>query len=398
METFQHVSAAGAPTAARLQCRHRGAGPGPTLVVVGGLHGNEPAGLAAARTVVADLAKSNPDFRGEIIVLAGNLRALERQVRYQHRDLNRVWTPERIREIRGTGAVAGGNPEDLEQRELLEEIDRILHDLEGEAYFLDLHTSSAQGCPFLTVGDTLRNRRFAMKFPLPLILGLEEQLEGSLLEYLNNRGMITLGVEAGQHDAPSSVDHFIAAVWIGMVAAGMLREDLAPDIHDHRALLANAAAGMPRVVEVRFRFAIMPADHFRMQPGYANFRKVQKGELLAVDRDGEIKAILDGMVLLPLYQGQGDDGFFLATEFRPFWLKVSWVLRRLGTGALLPLFPGVRRHPDREGVLIVDTRVARWFPLQIFRLAGYRKLRRRGKLLLVTRRKFDLRAPVRYTT
>jgi succinylglutamate desuccinylase len=236
-----------------------------------------------------------------------------------------------------------------------------------------------------------------MNFPLPLILGLEEQLEGSLLEYLNNRGLVTLGIEAGQHDAPASVQHFIAAVWLGMVHAGMLEAAALPALNEHRGLLSEAAAGKPRVVEVRYRFAITPADDFRMQPGYRNFHQVRKGELLAQDRDGDIRAILDGMVLLPLYQGQGDDGFFLATEFRPFWLKVSGVLRRLRTAALLPLCPGVRQHPDREGVLIVDTRVARWFPLQIFRLVGYRKLRRRGKLLLVSRRKFDLRAPVRYS-
>ena len=397
METPRNMRPAGSPATARLQCRHKGGEGGPTLVVVGGLHGNEPAGLVAARQVVADLEKAETGFRGEIVVLAGNLRALERSVRYQHRDLNRVWTPERIRELRETGAIAGGNPEDLEQRELLEAIDAILAGIQGEAYFLDLHTSSAEGCPFLTVGDTLRNRRFAMKFPLPLILGLEEQLEGSLLEYLNNRGMVTLGVEAGQHDAPTSVDHFMAAVWLGMVSAGMLQAQELPALDRYRKLLAAAASGMPRVVEVRYRFAITPADDFRMQPGYANFHHVRKGELLARDRAGDIRAILAGMVLLPLYQGQGDDGFFLATEFRPFWLKVSGALRRLRTASLLPLFPGVRRHPDREGVLIVDTRVARWFPLQIFRLVGYRKLRRRGKLLLVSRRKFDLRAPVRYS-
>mgnify|MGYP000107882312 CR=1 FL=1 len=71
----------------------------------------------------------------------------------------------------------------------------------GPIHFVDLHTSSAPGPPFLTVGDTLRNRRFSRGFPLPLLLGLEEQVDGSLLEYLNNHGFVTLGVEAGEHEA-----------------------------------------------------------------------------------------------------------------------------------------------------------------------------------------------------
>ena len=131
METPRNMRPAGSPATARLQCRHKGGEGGPPLVVVGGLHGNEPAGLVAARQVVADLEKAETGFRGEIVVLAGNLRALERSVRYQHRDLNRVWTPERIRELRETGAIAGGNPEDLEQRELLEAIDAILAGIQG---------------------------------------------------------------------------------------------------------------------------------------------------------------------------------------------------------------------------------------------------------------------------
>jgi succinylglutamate desuccinylase len=48
-----------------------------------------------------------------------------------------------------------------------------------------------------------------------------------------------------------------------------------------------------------------------MQPDYKNFQAVEKGELLALDKHGEIRADEDGLILMPLYQKQGDDGFFL---------------------------------------------------------------------------------------
>lgn len=380
----------------RVSGRFGGTLPGPTLVLVGGIHGNEPAGLESALAILADLNRLKPEFRGQVIVLAGNLRALGKNQRYIYRDMNRVWTAERVRSIRSRGVAFATEAEDFEQIELLQAIDDVLHEVQGEAFFLDLHTSSAQGCPFLTVGDTLRNRKFAMNFPLPLILGLEEQLEGSLLEYLNNRGMVTLGVEGGQHDDPASSEKFRTIIRLAMASIGMVSRSDLPDLDEDHESLKRSCAGVPRVVEIRYRFAISSNDLFTMEPGFTNFYPIRKGDLVANDRNGEVRSVLDSLLLLPLYQGMGDDGFFLATEFSPFWLTASRWMRKLRLGRLLVWMPGVRRHPERQGVLIVDTRFARWFPLQMFRLAGYRKLRRQGKLLLVSKRKFDRKSPDSY--
>jgi len=376
--------------------RFGGALPGPTLVLVGGIHGNEPSGLEAALEILADLEQRKLEFHGRIIVLAGNLRALDKNQRFIYRDMNRVWTADRIESIRNNDADFACHAEDYEQIELLEAIDDVLHETRGEAYFLDLHTSSARGCPFLTVGDTIRNRRFAMNFPLPLILGLEEQLEGSLLEYLNNRGMVTLGVEGGQHEDLASRANFSAVIRLALVSIGMVQRSDFPDLDADYNTLKVACAGVPRVVEIRYRFAITSNELFRMKPGFNNFQPIRRGDLIASEGDGDVRSVLDSLILLPLYQGMGDDGFFLATEFSPFWLTASRWMRNMRMGYLLAWMPGVRHHPERDGVLIVDTRFARWFPLQMFRLAGYRKLRRQGKLLLVTKRKYDRKAPVSY--
>ena len=48
-----------------------------------------------------------------------------------------------------------------------------------------------------------------------------------------------------------------------------------------------------------------------MEPGFANIQSIAAGTLLARDRGGEIRAHEDCLVVMPLYQGQGDDGFFL---------------------------------------------------------------------------------------
>jgi len=208
-----------AETGQHLIASIQGHKPGPTLIVVGSLHGNEPAGVLAARRVSAELQKRRALMRGEVVLLAGNTRALVRRVRYIDTDLNRHWTGENISAVKADNPAALAEAEDFELKELLEQFEQAAERARGELYFLDLHTTSAGGVPFVTLGDTLRNRRFALNFPATIVLGLEEQLEGTMLEYVNNLGAVTLGFEAGQHEAESSVAHHEAVIWIGVVAA-----------------------------------------------------------------------------------------------------------------------------------------------------------------------------------
>jgi succinylglutamate desuccinylase len=362
------------------------------MIVVGSLHGNEPSGVQAMERVVASLDERRTALRGDLLLVSGNLSAIAHRVRFVDKDLNRQWTPARVAALTDHRA-SGGSPEDREQQELLELIEGALATSRGAVHFVDLHTSSAPGAPFLTIGDTLRNRRFIREMPVPVILGLEEQVDGSLLEYLNNHGFVTVGVEAGQHDDPCSTDRHEAVLWLCLLAAGILGADDVPRLDERRALLARASAGVAPVIEVRSRHNIRPGAGFEMLPGFVNFQRIRRGQPLARDRGGEILAPEDGLILLPLYQGQGNDGFFVAREVRPAWLAVSAVLRRLGLGALMPLLPGVRRDPSRSDALIVDTRIARYYPLEIFHLFGFRKLRREGDELVVSRRRYDREPP-----
>ena len=63
--------------------------------------------------------------------------------------------------------------------------------------------------------------------------------------------------------------------------------------------------------ELLYVHPIAADDDFVMHPGFKNFQPIAKGELLASDKNGEIKAKQDGRILMPLYQKQGEDGFFL---------------------------------------------------------------------------------------
>lgn len=400
------------PPPARLLGRVRGAAQGPTLICVAGIHGNEPAGVVGLERVLERLAEAPGGLRGELVGLLGNRAALAQRRRFLSRDLNRLWTPERVRAIRSRPAgepaapvgIAGkpGSPEDseaseepeepensedIELRELNQALREILAEAPpGQVYLLDLHTTSAASPPFAVLDDSPRNRAFALALPVPLVLGMEEELPGTLLYHLSGEGLVTLAFEGGQHDDPAAADRAAAAVWIALEACGALPPGSRPEVAAGRSLLAAGTGSAPHVVEVRYRHAITPEDRFRMAPGFASFQPVRAGEPLAADRRGVVAAREDGLLLMPLYQAQGSDGFFLARPVHPAWLRLSAALRRLRLDRALPWLPGVRRHPEIAGALLVDRRIARWLVREVFHFLGYRREGADGPRLLFRRR------------
>lgn len=371
--------------------RFRGSASGPLLVCLGGIHGNEPAGVTALERVLAVLARERRPFDGELVALRGNLAALERRLRFVREDLNRIWTLPRIGALREDGGPEG--PDVTEQAELLALLDDLIDGRDRPVHVVDLHTTSSESAPFLTFSDTLRNRDFAREFPVPFVLGLEEELEGTLLDYVNHLGHVAVGVEGGSHRDPESVDNLEAAVWLAVVAAGNMEPEDVPGLAAHRRRLRKAGADLPDIFEVRYRHALRPGDGFRMDPGFRNFEPVRRGQPLARDRRGRIRAQESGRLFLPLYQAQGDEGYFLVQPVAPFWLTVSAWLRRLPFERLARWVPGIRPHPGRGETVVVDPRLARPLVVNLFHLLGFRRERPENGSLVFSRRKEAVEEP-----
>lgn len=370
----------------------RGPQEGATLLVSGSLHGNEPAGALALDRVFNRLeAAGLTKVRGRMVGLLGNRQALAKGRRFLQHDLNRFWVMDRIERLRGRTGPLEAEAEEL--RELDQEVERLLREGEGRpVYLLDLHTTSGQGPAFANLDDTLANRRFALHFPVPLVVGIEEELAGTFTNYLSERGVITLGFEAGQHDDPTSVDRAEAAIWIALEAAGILPRGSRPEAAEARRILATNRGDLPHVVEIRHRQAIRPGSGFVMQPGYRNFQAVEADELLAQDARGEIRADFSSRILMPLYQELGEEGFFLVRPVWKFWLDLSAGLRRRRVERYLHLLPGVKavpREPGQPERFTVDRRYARWLALELFHLLGFRRRRELGRYLMMIRRPYD---------
>lgn len=381
-------SSRGTEVAERLLGRIDAEGAGPTLICVAGIHGNEPAGVHAVRRVLLALADRRDEMTGSFVALAGNVSALEAGRRFIDRDLNRAWTATRLADLRRRDRTFG-SVEDREQVELLAAIEDELREADGPVYALDLHTTSGPGGIFSAFTDALPHRAFASAFPVPMIFGLEELVDGTLLNLLSEHGVIAMTVETGQHDEPASIDRAEAAIWIALVAAGLLPESAVPEVAVARKLLLRDAGHLPRALEMRYKRDVVDGDGFFMAPGYSNFDAVRAGDVVARDAHGDVVVGEGGRLLMPLYQEQGEDGFFLVREFRPFWMSVSHVLRRTRISRFAHWLPGVTRVPGTGDEVVVDRRVARFFARQLFHLLGFRQLREVDDTLVMRRRKFD---------
>jgi len=362
--------------------------PGPTLICVAGIHGNEPAGVHAVRRVLTALENREDEMTGRLIAFAGNVSALERGCRFIDRDLNRAWTTARLAKLSENGEQRG-TMEDREQAELLEAIEGVLRTTRGPVFALDLHTTSGPCGTFSAFSDSLPHRDFASRFPVPMVFGLEELVDGTLLNLLSDHGLIAITVETGQHDEPAAIDRAEAAIWIAVAGAGLLPERLVPEVIEARELLRRESGHLPRALEMRYKHDVNQGDAFAMSPGYANFHGVSEGQVVAHDRAGDIVATEDGRLLMPLYQEQGEDGFFLVRKFSPFWMTVSVMLRRAGVASFAHWLPGVQRAEATEDEVVVDKRVARFFARQLFHLLGFRQLEDAGDRLVMRRRRFD---------
>jgi succinylglutamate desuccinylase len=368
--------------------RVEAAEPGPTLICLGGLHGNEPAGVLAIDRVLKQIFQRSEGLRGRLIGLTGNITALAAGRRFVRHDLNRIWRPSRVEQL---SALAGPlNDEDQELVELNASLSRILDEAPGRVYLLDLHTISGPGPAFAILDDTLQNREVALDFPVPLVLGLEEKLGGTLASYMTAQGVTVVGFEAGMHDDPTSVDRAASAIWIALDSCGVFEHETRSEVVEARDLLRRQSHCPARIVEVRYRHNVAEGESFEMVPGFASFDPIAAGQEVGTVRGGKVRAPRSGLMLMPLYQDQGNDGFFLVNEVRPAWLPVSAVVRRLGLERFLHLLPGVERDPNRRQTFIVDRRYALWFARQLFHLLGFRQEGKDGPRLTMTRRRDQL--------
>jgi succinylglutamate desuccinylase len=359
------------------------------VVYFAGIHGNEPAGIIALTNVINYIKENDVPFYGKLWALEGNLPALHKNKRFIDKDLNRIWfTKYNDSEILPNDLV-----EVKERSELRKHIKEIICSAKEDIYFFDLHTTSSHSIPFVSISDTLRNRKILEGIPVPVVLGLEEKMDGTLFNFFSELGISMSLFEAGKHDLASSIDNHEAFIWMTLVKLNFIQMDDLPDLHEWSNILAKEGIFHHHVFELNYRHKLNGKDNFKMIPGFVNFQKIRKGQILAYDIDGPVKSPYNGRIFMPLYQDQGLEGFFIIREISLLWLKVSEFVRKLGIDNYLNLLPGVSKHKEFPNCYIINKTMAKYIWANVFHLLGFRKVIRHDHKYIVKRRPFDWKPP-----
>ena len=286
--------------------------PGPSLVVLGAVHGNEVCGAHAIVRAIDDLTHGRLRLlRGRLtLVPVANPLAFAQATREGQRNLNRRFLPQ-------------PDPQDYE--------DRITHQLAPllaqHEVLLDLHSFHTPGDPFAMVGP--RNNsgarepfaRAAEEMALARALGAQQVVEGWLEvydraaglrgelpddegigtnEYMRSQGGYAVTIECGQHEDQEAID----------VATRANHGALAHLELAHVPAPPRFAGPAARLKDVVLRES--PAD--RLAQDWHSFDAVQAGDVIAHRADGTpVAAPYDGCVLFPHPEAEvGQELFYLA--------------------------------------------------------------------------------------
>ncbi|MBR9859624.1 hypothetical protein GYB22_02535 [bacterium] len=277
---------------------------GPLLLYVAGIHGNEYPGTKALEQVFSELRHSAFAFKGKAIALRGNLEALKQGKRFIDLDLNRIWK----RNMEDPDFQK--SHEMNEMLRLKGEIEASLGSNRDAAFLLDLHTTSAPTIPFIVTRQNQKYSEFIESFKVPYVTGLDGLLEGTMLDWFSDKGC-GLAFEAGQHESATSVLKHRAFILLSMIHSGFITNATDVFIQSVEELLDEELKPVHSHFILDERYEIQAEEQFKMEPGFTNFQKVYKGEILARNKFGLIQAAKDANIFMPLYQEEGDDGFFI---------------------------------------------------------------------------------------
>jgi len=286
---------------------------GPLIILVGGMHGNEVAGIKAINEVFRAIRLNRIPINGTLVGLAGNLQAIAKNRRFIDYDLNRCWKPEFIESVYHKQHTLA---EDIELKTLHQHLLSYSDAGFAQKILVDLHTTSSEKGNFIIVSANEAGNSMVQSLKQPVVIDLDQHLTGTLLQYIQSHGFFSMAFEGGLIGSPQAIDLHIAGIWEILKSGGAIAPDANSSFVHLSKRLRRYSEKLPQLVRVRYHHKIKANHQFTMKPGFKNFQPVKQGQEVASDRDGSIYAPVAGLMFLPLYQSVGEDGFFIVEEVK----------------------------------------------------------------------------------
>ena len=278
---------------------------GKTIILMCGIHGNELSGKKALKKMFNYLENNKIDVRGNIIGIQGNLKAIEKKERYIDIDLNRIWKKNIINEIK-KGKIKDQH-EYKELKKIHEIIDIIIKKKKKKnIIIIDLHNTSSASGLFSVINNT-KDLKIASAIKIPIITKLFSKVKGSFSQYYNSKNISTIVFEGGAIGDPASIYNHEMGIFRILEKMKIIKKEDVPDFIGKKLTTNNDN----NTYKVKYIHQISENDNFLMKPNVTNFQVIKKGEILGYDNNGDVLSPFDGKILMPLYQEQGNEGFYI---------------------------------------------------------------------------------------
>jgi succinylglutamate desuccinylase len=259
-----------------------GSKPGPTSVILAGVHGNEPAGILAFEKIIPLLVVD----AGKVIFDIGNPEAVKKGIRFMDINLNRMLLPdERLT---------------AEQKETLEygRSREIMQLLESADALLDIHTSRNEKSKVFAICED-NSLEIAAQLPVNLVCkGFDEYHPGSTDGFMKDK--IGICIECGQHLDLNAGQVAYRAIHAFLVAMGHLEKG---NVYVYKQKILNI---------FHLHRNKMP---FVRSKKFVDFEAVPANMIIGSDGDEEIRAPEDCTILFALDAAEsGSECFLLAKE------------------------------------------------------------------------------------
>jgi len=254
---------------------------GPTIAIIGGIHGNEKIGVLAINKL-KKLIKKEEAF-GEIHFIFGNPYAYKKNKRFLKHDMNRLFKP--------TGVKLGTRPS-LEQKRAFE----IAKILKKTDFMLDIHSTQKPSVPFVYCRLAPRHLAFAHLFETEFIVGPAKgakipSLSACTDDYVNAHGGIGITYESGWNRDLKV---------LGKVTQ-KTKEFLEATRSAFLKMKTHAKQKNPIIIEL-YKEIIPKTNAFSLAKDFRNFDFLKKGEPVACDNNQQITVKQDSYIIFPKTQ------------------------------------------------------------------------------------------------
>ncbi len=257
--------------------------PGPTNMIIVGTHGNEKCGPEVLEKLLPTLSIES----GTVYFAYGNPKAIEQNVRFVEKNLNRMYKPEHELTDEEKGSYEYGRADYL--KKYLNISDSVL----------DIHASSnKESRPFIICERNAK--KIFEKLPVPtVVFGFDENEPGGTDYYMNRIGKIGVCVECGYLGDEASMEIALKSIMQYLSVLGHIQVD-------------NEMGQAQEFFQIHNLY-LSKTDSFKLSKKFSDFQVLKKDEEIGFDGDIKVTCDRESVILFPHDTNKvGQEAFLLA--------------------------------------------------------------------------------------